>query len=89
MEAGMTDFKDSTVGTYDAKTHFSEMLERVEAGEELTITRHGNPVARLIPVRRKTTARQRRQAIDAMREAAKGIRLRGLSIKALLREGRR
>ncbi len=79
----------NTVGAYEAKTHFSKLLERVEAGEELTITRHGSPVARLVPVRRRATPQQRRMAIDAMRKLAKGLRLRGLKVRDLIAEGRR
>jgi prevent-host-death family protein len=33
------------VGAYEAKTHLSELLEKVEAGEEITITKHGTPIA--------------------------------------------
>lgn len=40
----------SEVGAYQAKTHLSELLDRVEAGERITITRHGKPVARLVPM---------------------------------------
>jgi prevent-host-death family protein len=39
-----------TVGAFEAKTHLSELLARVEGGEEVTITKHGRPVARLVPV---------------------------------------
>ena len=77
------------VGSYEAKTHFSELLERVEAGEELTITRHGTPVAHLVPVRQKPTAQQRRTAIDAIRKLAATNKLRGLKIRDLIAEGRR
>ena len=38
-----------TVGSYEAKTHLPQLLERVERGETITITRHGKPVARLVP----------------------------------------
>ena len=38
-----------TVGTFEAKTRFSALLDAVERGEEVTITRHGEPVARLVP----------------------------------------
>ena len=38
------------VGVRDAKARLSELLERVEAGEVLTLTRHGKPVARLVPI---------------------------------------
>lgn len=39
-----------SVDTYAAKTHLSRLLARVEAGEEVTITRRGTPIARLVPV---------------------------------------
>jgi len=39
-----------TVGAFEAKTHLSSLLERVAKGESFTITRHGTPVARLMPV---------------------------------------
>ncbi|PWE33033.1 prevent-host-death family protein [Maritimibacter sp. 55A14] len=38
------------VGAFEAKTHLSALLEAVEAGESITITRRGKPVARLVPV---------------------------------------
>lgn len=37
-----------TVGAFEAKTKLSELLDRVERGEEIEITRHGKPVARLV-----------------------------------------
>ena len=46
------------IGAYEAKTHLAKLLERVARGEHLTITRHGKPVAQLIPV---TSDRQRAQ----------------------------
>ena len=39
----------STVGAFEAKTRFSELLKRVSQGEEVTITKHDKPVARLVP----------------------------------------
>ena len=38
------------VGSFEAKTHPPQLLERVAQGEEFTITKHGKPVARLVPV---------------------------------------
>lgn len=38
------------VGAYEAKTNLPRLLDRVAQGESLTITRHGKPVARLVPV---------------------------------------
>ena len=40
----------TTVNVHEAKTHLSRLLERVQAGEQITITKAGRPVARLIPV---------------------------------------
>jgi prevent-host-death family protein len=77
------------VGAYEAKTHFSELLERVAAGEQITITRHGAPVARLVPVHPILSEEERRAAVVAMRQLASRNRLGGLSVKALIAEGRK
>jgi prevent-host-death family protein len=45
------------VNIHEAKTHLSRLVERVEAGEEITIARAGRPVARLVPYRRRTEPR--------------------------------
>ena len=42
------------VGVHEAKTTFSKLLRRVAAGEEITITSSGKPVARLVPARQPT-----------------------------------
>jgi prevent-host-death family protein len=42
---------EKSVNVHDAKTHLSRLLERVEAGEEITLARAGRPVARLVPYR--------------------------------------
>ena len=47
------------VGAYEARTHFSELLEKVESGEEITITKHGTPVARLVPIKKELTPAER------------------------------
>ena len=45
------------VNIHDAKTHFSRLVERAEAGEEILIARAGRPVARLVPLRTRTRPR--------------------------------
>jgi prevent-host-death family protein len=80
--------KLNVVGAYVAKTHFSELLERAVSGEEITITRHGVPVARLVPARKTATREQRRAAIDSWIELSKGLSLGGLKIRDLINEGR-
>jgi len=62
-----------TVGTFEAKTHLTRLLDRVAAGEHITITRHGNPVARLVPVR-PTNSRQIRETIAKLKEFSKARR---------------
>ncbi|RJR41619.1 MAG: type II toxin-antitoxin system Phd/YefM family antitoxin [Deltaproteobacteria bacterium] len=78
----------SQIGVSEAKTHFSQLLDRVAKGEEITITRYGVPVAVLGPVggpnRQKVV-----EAVKAMKEFRKGRRLDGLSIRELIEEGRR
>jgi prevent-host-death family protein len=79
----------NTVGAYEAKTHLSELLEKVEAGEEITITKHGAPVAKLVPVKKEVRPEERVAAIDRIQRLATGLSLGGLKVKDLTREGRR
>ena len=79
----------NTVGAYEAKTHLSELLERVEAGEEITITKHGAPVAKLVPVKKEVRPEERVAAIDRIQKLATGLSLGGLKVKDLIRKGRR
>jgi prevent-host-death family protein len=79
---------DTTIGTSNAKAHFSALLARVAAGEEIAITRHGVPVACLVPARPIASAQTRHEAIRLMRQLASRNRLGGLRVKALIREGR-
>ena len=85
----MAPFEENTVGADEAASSFSEWLERAERGEEITITRKGDPVARLIPVRKVPTRGDRREVIRRIRELSDRLRLDGLNIKDLIAEGRR
>jgi prevent-host-death family protein len=49
---------DKAVNVHEAKTHLSRLLERVEAGEEITLARAGRPIARLVPIERSTEPRR-------------------------------
>ncbi len=77
-----------TVGAFDAKTHLSSLLEQVAAGEEVVITRHGKPIARLIGAADIDRARVE-EAVEELRRLRKSTSLGGLSWKALRDEGRR
>ena len=78
-----------SIGAYEAKTHLPRLLDRVARGESLIITRHGHPVARLVPVEN--------DARDHARQAARRIlerraRLNRTSVSELidaLHEGHR
>jgi prevent-host-death family protein len=74
------------IGAYEAKTHLPALLERVARGEQITITKHGKPVAKLVPVG-KTDLERRREVIDRLKSFRKGRRL-GVPIKQLIEEGR-
>lgn len=66
------------IGAYDAKTHLPKLLERVEKGARFVITRHGRPVAELIPVteRDNTAIAQAIAEVRAVRQrlARRGVR---------------
>jgi prevent-host-death family protein len=77
------------VGTFEAKTHLSELLDRVANGDEITITRNGKPVARLVPVD-SAGASERRKVARRIDKARRGVKLGpGLTIRKLIDEGRR
>jgi len=81
-----------TMGAFEAKTHFSSLLEQVERGEEFTITRHGHPVAKLVSVKSQGH-KQVHQAILRIKALAQTQTLDGLkdglNWKSLRDEGRR
>lgn len=76
-----------TIGAYEAKTHLPRLLEEVAAGETITITKHGVPVAELRPA--PTISRRRpTDVIAALRRARRGVTLGTVGLRALIDEGR-
>jgi prevent-host-death family protein len=75
------------IGAYEAKTHLPALLERVARGEQFTITKHGRPVARLVPVGRASPD-DRREAIARLKRFREGQTL-DVPVKQLISEGRR
>lgn len=71
-----------TVGAYEAKTHLPRLLDRVAQGESLTITRHGRPVARLVPIENHTRERAEQAA---QRLISRRRRLKRTSVAELIR----
>ncbi len=77
------------VGAFEAKNKLGQLLDRVEAGEEIAITRRGKVVARLVPPDSPLDRERGRRAAQHIREMRKGISLGRLRIKDLINEGRR
>jgi prevent-host-death family protein len=77
-----------TIGAFEAKTHFASLLERAAKGEEIVITRHGTPVAKLTPMSADNSER-RREAIRRLKEFSKGQTLGDVTVRKLRDEGRR
>ena len=78
----------STVGAYEAKTHLPKLLERVARGERITITKHGFPVAELVPVLSSKKA-DINVVISELRSLRQNLALKGLSIRKMIEQGRR
>ena len=80
----------TTVGAFEAKNTLGSLLDRVEKGEEITITRHGKPVARLVaPANEADRIAKARAAAERIRARRKGVTLGGISIRELIDEGRK
>ena len=83
---------DASVGAFHAKTHFSQLLERVSNGEEITITKHDRPVARLVPADRPSRAHVAAvfQRMDTLRQSIPRVKARDkTNLKGLINQGRR
>jgi prevent-host-death family protein len=78
----------TTIGAFQAKTHFSALLEKVEKGEQIVITKHGHPVAKIVPIDGKNNEHVCR-AIRQLKEFSKEHTLGNLNWKDLRDEGRR
>ena len=76
------------VGTFEAKKTWSKLLNQVERGEEIVITRRGKAVAKLVRAEPGFDREKAKRAVAGLLEASKGVKLRGLKIKDLINEGR-
>ena len=83
-----------TVGIFEAKTNLSRLLEEVEKGRDVMITRRGKPVAKLVRPEKKFTpeeVQRRREAIASLRDLGRKLNLNMThdEIKKAIEEGRR
>jgi prevent-host-death family protein len=81
------------VGMFEAKTNLSALVEEVEKGGTVVITRHGKPVAKLMPAQPELTQEeiaQRRDALMKIRKLANELKINATQdeIKAWINEGR-
>jgi prevent-host-death family protein len=81
------------VGMFEAKTNLSALVEEVEKGGQVIITRHGKPVARLVRAEPELTEEEiakRGEAIEGLRKLSREINIRATpeEIKAWINEGR-
>ena len=81
--------KQSTIGAFDAKTHLSQLLDRVEQGEQIEITRRGRPVARLVPCDKGINAEGLQRLITKVREERGSYGVSSTDIAKWKAEGRR
>ena len=81
------------VGMFEAKTNLSALVEEVEKGGQVVITRHGKPVAKLVRAQPELTPEEieeRRKAIEGLRELSRRINIKATpeEIKSWINEGR-
>ena len=77
-----------SIGAYEAKTHLPRLLDEVANGDSITITKHGVPVAVLIPTSPATPVAVA-AAVVALRAFRRRHQLAGVTIRELIEEGRR
>ena len=73
------------IGAYEAKTRLPKLLVRIQKGERFTNTKHGRPVAELVPVTRKDPE-VIRQTINRIRSYRETLRKRGLTTQRILKK---
>ncbi len=76
------------VGIYEAKSKLSRLVEKVEAGEEVVLTRHGRPVAKIVTIA-PVMKRDRAALLRDIRALARRVRIpKRISIQDIVSEGR-
>ncbi len=76
------------ISTFDAKNKLSALLDDVSRGAEITITRRGVPIAKLVPIGPGFDREKAQKVAADLRAASRGVILGGISIKELVEEGR-
>lgn len=58
------------ISVTDAKAQLTELVRRAEAGDEIVLTRHGQPAARIVPVKAKPTREEKMRLLEAIQASA-------------------
>lgn len=77
------------IGAFEAKAKLGQLLDRVEAGEDILITRRGKVVARLTSPSPAADRERARGAVSRIRARRQGVLLGDLNLKDLIAAGRR
>jgi prevent-host-death family protein len=75
----------SSIGAHEAKTNLPRLLDQVERGDTVIITKHRRAVARLVPVRSRSSTPE--AVIMALRTARVGVRRGSDSVREMVEEG--
>ena len=77
------------IGAFEAKTHFSQILEKTEQGEDFIVTRRGKPVAKIIPFRQEPEMTFK-EAVEGLKEMRKLYRGKSgdFNVREAIEEGR-
>src|ERR1700722_7298749 len=79
----------ASVGAFEAKAHWSELLDRAGPGEKIIITRHGGPPAFRCPVDEKAANLTHQEIVEGMRALRKRVKPGKRSVRDMVNEGRR
>jgi prevent-host-death family protein len=79
----------ASIGAFEAKTHLSDLLDRVARGEKITITRHGIPAALLVPVTETTPKLTHQEIVEGMRALRRRVKPGKMSVREMVKDGRR
>lgn len=84
----MSSMKTIQIGAFDAKTHFSELLQDVIKGKTFEILRRGKPVAHLTSIRAADNSRVAREALDYLRNLRRMVSVSRAEVRNWINEGR-
>jgi prevent-host-death family protein len=77
-----------TIGSFEAKTHLSSLLNRVAKGERITITRHGIPAAMLVPIGDAERKLTHTEIVEGLRALRKRVKPGKMGVREMVNEGR-